>query len=80
MQPDANIDSEGDSGLNTSKNVNNENENDIVIRLDELEPLNDPDCKHKFVRDPDTIGEFRAWKCSKCHRGVFLHKQVTKIT
>lgn len=76
------MDPQIDNSPNNSENeanVNND-KNEIVIRLDEQAPLNDPDCKHKFSLDGDTIGDTRAWKCEKCHRGIFLPKHITKVT
>lgn len=62
---------------NFSQSGNNKEDNDYyeIIKLDELEPLNDPNCKHYFVKDDsDVLGNSVAWKCSKCHRGTFLAK------
>lgn len=59
---------------------NNVANDEIVIKLGELEPLNDVNCKHEFRLDGDEIGDTRAWVCIKCHRGTYLPKQITKIT
>ncbi len=69
------IDFGGYNNNNTSKNV--DNDGDEVVRLDEQQPLNDPDCKHQFVKDDDELGEAQAWVCIKCRRGVFLPKGVS---
>lgn len=75
MDNQPNLDFNGDKPDNSSNNANDET--NIVVRLDEIEPLNDVNCEHQLEQDDDTIGEYRAWKCSKCHRGVFLHKTIT---
>lgn len=71
----------------SKQNIDNNADNDVVVRRDEMERLNDPDCNHKnkdgstaFIKDSDTIGDQQAWKCTKCLRGTFLPKSVTKIT
>jgi len=79
MDNQPNLDFNADKS-DTLGNNDNPDDKNIVIRLDELEPLNDKDCDHKFVRDDDEIGDYRAWSCVKCHRGVFLPKQVTRVT
>lgn len=71
------IDNSGVSSNNTNNNVDTNGA--IVIRLDEIPPLNDPNCEHKLELDGEVIGNSRAWICIKCHRGVFLPKEVTKI-
>jgi len=62
-------------------------DNDVVVRRDEMERLNDPDCTHKskdgltaFIQDSDTIGTMQAWKCTRCQRGTFLPMSVKNIT
>lgn len=75
MTDQPNLDFNNDKPDNSSNNATDETE--IVIRLDEIEPLNDVNCEHHFEKDDDTIGEHRAWTCTKCHRGVFLHKSIT---
>ena len=59
---------------NDNRNIHDKNEEYEVIRRDELEPINDPNCKHNFVVDSDEIGGFQAWVSSKCKRGRFLPK------
>jgi len=68
--------------IRPSDNDDNNVGNYEVIRRDEIQPLNDPNCEHDMILDPDgdEIGDTRAWVCSKCHRGVFLPKSVTAIT
>ena len=59
---------------------NNGNDDDtIVVDMSKREPLNDPDCKHFFIKDDDTIGNTQAWICRRCKRGTFLPKH-TSIT
>lgn len=60
-------------------NVNNVEKNELVIRREDLKPLNDPNCEHSFVLDGELIGDTRAWICSKCHRGTFLPKTIQRI-
>jgi hypothetical protein len=62
---------------NSSNNVGPDGT--IVIRREDLKPLNDPNCEHSFVLDGEVIGDTRAWVCSKCHRGTFLPKTVKRI-
>lgn len=57
----------------------NVEKNEIVVRREDLKPLNDPNCEHDFVLDGEVIGTTRAWVCSKCHRGTFLPKTVKRI-
>jgi len=56
------------------------NVQNVVVRRDEMTRLNDPDCDHSIVKDSETIGDYQAWKCTKCHKGRFLPKSITKIT
>lgn len=63
-------------GDNETKDVDDEYE---VIRLDGVEPLNDPDCKHFFIKDSDTIGGMQAWICKRCKRGKFYPIGTTII-
>lgn len=65
-----------------NKSSNDKNENDEVIRLDELTPINDPNCKHFFVKDYDELAEknnMQAWQCRKCKRGTFMPKHINII-
>ena len=64
---------------NDNRNIHDKNEEYEVIRRDELEPINDPNCKHNFVVDSDEIGGFQAWVCTKCKRGTFLPKATIII-
>lgn len=60
-----------------NNNVNDKNENDVVIRLEDLTPINDINCKHYFIKDQDELAEennMQAWICQKCRRGTFLPK------
>lgn len=73
-----------DFGGNSRQNTNNGNYGGDdnpgeVIRLKDVEPLNDPKCEHDMVLEGDKIGSARSWICNKCHRGVYLPKTVTKI-
>jgi hypothetical protein len=67
------------SGNNDAYNAQNE-DNVLVIKQEDLKQLNDPNCEHDLQPDDDEIGDTRAWMCSKCGRGVFLPKSVTKVT
>jgi hypothetical protein len=68
-----------DYGSNISDNSsNNDNDDDtIVVDMAKRQPLNDPDCKHFFVKDEDTIGNSQAWICRGCKRGTFLPKHMS---
>ena len=66
-------------GLNHNNNQNVNDAPDEVIRMDEVEPLFDADCKHTFKKDDDKIGDYQAWVCTKCHRGTFLPDGVQII-
>jgi hypothetical protein len=58
------------------------NENDEVIRLNELTPLNDPNCPHHFVKDVDDLADtndMQAWICRKCKRGTIMPKHINII-
>ncbi len=69
------IDYSGNVGDNSS---NNDNDDDtIVVDMAKRQPLNDPDCKHFFVKDEDTIGNSQAWICRGCKRGTFLPKHMS---
>lgn len=68
----------------TSDNNNRDekNENDEVIRLNELTPLNDPNCKHYFVKDNDELAKknaMQSWICRECRRGTFLPRHINII-
>lgn len=68
----------------TSDNNNRDvkNENDEVIKLDELTPINDPKCEHYFVKDSDELAEdngMQSWICRKCKRGTFMPKHINII-
>ncbi len=68
----------------TSDNNNRDvkNENDEVIKLNELTPINDPKCQHHFVKDEDELAEdngIQAWICRKCKRGTFMPKHINII-
>lgn len=63
---------------NTSIDVNNED--DVVINLDGVKPLNDPDCKHFFEEEPEEeIDGYTAWTCIHCRRGRFYPKGTKVI-
>jgi len=65
-----------------NKNIDDKNENDVVIKLDELTPINDPNCKHYFVKDKDSFAEevdMQAWICRECRRGAILPKNQVII-
>jgi hypothetical protein len=55
------------------------NENYEVFNLKDVEPLNDPNCTHHFVKDSDEIGGYQAWICQLCKRGTFYPKGTTII-
>jgi transposase-like protein len=60
-------------------NNNEENEQYEVFKMDNVEPINDPNCKHFFVEDDDSIGDTQSWICKHCKRGVFYPKGVKII-
>jgi len=71
-------------GVDNSGGVDNNNSNNgdddgrIVVRMEEQQPLNDPDCKHFFIKDEtDSIGDNQAWICQSCKRGVFIPKHMS---
>jgi len=74
-----------DTTENTSDNSNIDDKNEtevIVIKPEELTPINDPKCKHYFVKDSDELAdnnEMQAWICRECKRGTFLPKDKTII-
>jgi hypothetical protein len=75
-----NFDNSGYKSDNEANNVE-QNENDVLIRKEDLKRLNDPGCLHINVKrdDSDTIGDTVAWVCMDCGRGAFLPKHVKKI-
>jgi hypothetical protein len=68
-----------DTNMNQNASNNDDNVEYEVIRLDEIEPITKPDCKHFFVKDDDEIGDNQAWICQGCKRGVFYPKGVTIV-
>lgn len=65
-----------------NKNIDANNENNEVIRLSELTPINDINCQHFFVKDKDDLAEennLQAWQCQKCKRGTFMPKHINII-
>jgi len=64
---------------NHNKNINVNNEDYEVFNMNNVEPLNAPDCNHHFVQDDDEIGDTRAWVCKHCLRGVFIQKGAVII-
>ena len=63
-----------------NSNINDEDGEYEVIRMDDQEPLNNKNCKHHFEKDSDEISKDRqAWTCVHCHRGTFLPKGVDII-
>jgi hypothetical protein len=67
------------SGTGDNQSINGNDEPDEVIRMDEVEPINDPNCKHFFIKDSDIIGDYQAWICRKCKRGTFYPINTTII-
>ncbi len=67
------------SNMNDNQGNNGNDDGTIVVDMSKREPLNDPQCKHFFVKDDDTIGRTQAWICRKCKRGTFLpsHMSIT---
>lgn len=59
-----------DNKQNTYDNVTNEN--DVIVRKEDLVPLNDPNCEHKFKKDEDDLEGYTAWTCINCGRGALL--------
>jgi hypothetical protein len=68
-----------DENIGNDKSINGNDEEYEVIRLKDVEPINDPNCKHFFIKDSDTIGDHQAWICRRCKRGTFYPKGVTII-
>jgi hypothetical protein len=65
----------------TMYNTDND-ENVVVAKMDEIAPINDPECRHEtLVPDPDdTIGDAIYHGCAnpKCGRGFYLkNKNIT---
>lgn len=69
------IDNSGNVNNNTSNNGNDDGT--IVVDMSKREALNDPDCKHYFIKDEDTISNNQAWICRRCKRGTFLPKHMS---
>jgi hypothetical protein len=41
----------------------------------DIKPLNDPNCEHEFVEEPDCeIPGCKSMKCTKCPVGIFVKK------
>lgn len=60
--------------------IDDNNDDYVVVKRENLENLIDPECKHFFVKDSDEINkESQSWICKKCHRGMFLPKNITII-
>ena len=64
-------------GFSQNQTNNDNDDGTIVVNMAKREPLNDPDCKHFFVKDDDTIGNSQAWICRGCKRGTFLPKHMS---
>lgn len=62
-----------------NKSINGNDGEYEVIRLDNATPINDPDCKHFFIKDEDEIGDSVAWICKSCKRGAYFPKGVKII-
>lgn len=45
-----------------------------VIKMDEQQPLNDPNCEHRPVLDGDVLGDSVSVKCANCPIGWYIHK------
>lgn len=56
------------SGGNNTGN-NGEDENEILIKKEELEPVNNPKCKHSNVAIDPTEELGVAYVCQDCHVG-----------
>jgi hypothetical protein len=75
------MDNQFDTSGQKTDNVAN-NENDVVVNMAEMKPINDTSCKHEidgkttFVQDSDEIEGQVAWVCTQCDRGTFLPKGV----
>lgn len=65
-----------------NSNIDDKNENYEVIKLDELTPVNDPTCRHNFIKDSDELAKdngMQSWICRRCKRGTFLPKHINII-
>ena len=64
----------------SSYNMPNNDSNVEIVKMDEQEPINDPNCEHLLAKDDsDRIGNTVAWMCTKpkCGFGQFLPDDVT---
>lgn len=67
---------------NDNSSIDANDEKDEVIKLDELTPINDPNCTHSFIKEYDELAEendMQSWICSKCKRGKFMPKHINII-
>lgn len=71
-----------DAFTTDNSNIDDKNEKHEVIELNELTPINNPECTHYFVKDNDELAEennMQSWICQKCKRGTFMPKGTTII-
>lgn len=55
--------------------VNDTFKNIHIVKMDEVDPLNDPECKHEFVKDPTDENEnYYAEVCKNCPVGRLIRK------
>lgn len=63
---DNNVDNTPTIGYNEPNDAN-----EVVIKMDEQVPINDPECQHELVADPeDTLGDAVYHGCIKPKCGV----------
>lgn len=76
MNPENNLPTLDNSGIIESDELNE------VVKMDEIPPLNDPQCEHEFAIDEtDTIGDAVAYVCTKrnCGVGYFARPENKKL-
>jgi hypothetical protein len=63
---------------NTNIDVNDDDYE--LFNMAEVQPLNDPDCKHFFIEEvQEEIDGFTAWSCMHCKRGRYFPKGTKVI-
>lgn len=56
-------------------NIDDNNETYDVIDMQNVKPLNDPECNHFFIEEvQEEIEGYTSWTCEKCRRGKMLPK------
>lgn len=72
------MEAEHEAGIESSQqSIDNYSESGdgFVITKDQMIPLNDPECKHEFVKDDtEESPHFYAVKCKHCIIGMLIKK------